>query len=121
VIKDNDVRSSAAGGMSFNPNTLHDSLIKGNTSSANGFSGMTLGTGNTGNVIRDNEADDNPRSGIIVRAGATGNTLVGNSMHGNGAFDPLNFFDARDDNSPLNTWIRTDCDTDVPVGLICGR
>lgn len=103
VILDNDVRSSAAGGMTFNPNTLQDSLIKGNTSSANGFSGITLGTGNTGNVIRDNETDDNPRAGIIVRAGATGNALVRNTMHGNGAFDPLNFFDARDDNTPLNT------------------
>jgi parallel beta-helix repeat protein len=121
ILNDNDVRSSGASGISFNPDTLEDSLVKNNTSSANGSFGITLGVGNTGNVIRDNEADDNPRSGIIVRAGATGNTLVGNSMHGNGAFDPLNFFDARDDNSPLNTWIRTDCDTDVPVGLICGR
>jgi len=91
------------------------------SASANGFSGITLGTGNTGNVIRDNEADNNQRAGIIVRAGATGNTLTRNSMHHNGAFDPLNFFDARDDNTPLNTWTRNDCTTDFPAGALCSN
>lgn len=120
VIKDNDVRASTGGGMSFNPTTLVDSLIKGNTSSGNAFSGIALATGNTGNELRDNQVDSNARSGIMLNAGATGNTLVGNTMHGNGTSNPLTFFDARDNNSPLNTWRDNHCDSDFPAGLICG-
>jgi hypothetical protein len=28
--------------------------------------------------------------------------------------------DARDLNTPLNTWINNDCETDSPAGAICG-
>jgi nitrous oxidase accessory protein NosD len=119
-IKNNDVSSSTGSGINFAPNTLQDSLITGNTSSASAASGINLGAGNTGNAFRANEIDNNLRTGIMVRAGATGNTFARNSMDGNGTLDPLSFFDARDDNTPLNTWVGNDCATDFPAGALCG-
>jgi hypothetical protein len=44
-----------------------------------------------------------------------------NSMHGNGGTPaPLPGADARDFNTPINVWIGNDCDSDIPVGTICG-
>jgi hypothetical protein len=32
----------------------------------------------------------------------------------------LLFFDARDNNDPINVWMGNDCDTDYPARAICG-
>jgi hypothetical protein len=41
-------------------------------------------------------------------------------MHGNGTFNPLVFFEARDSNPRINVWTHNDCDTNFPTGAICG-
>jgi parallel beta-helix repeat protein len=104
-----------------------DSTFQANSSSANGFHGFLLTAGSTGNDLLNNVADANGASGIYVTPNAGGNTFTDNSMHGNGwnpaVLPPLVTapkVDARDDSWPGNKWTNTSCDTDSPVGEICG-
>ena len=108
-----------------------DSLFEGNTLSENGFHGIIVQSGVTGNTFRGNVADGNGGSGIFVSTGVSGNEFIGNSMHGNGwstlIVPPLLTMpkvDARDDSwpantGPANTWTNTSCVTDSPAGKIC--
>jgi Right handed beta helix region len=120
TVVDNDVRSVALSGIFANTGNLTSSVITGNTTSENGGQGINLLPGNTNNLLTENHANNNSRNGILAQRGATGNTFERNSMHGNGTLNPLLFFDARDNNDPINDWFDNDCDTDFPAGAICG-
>jgi Right handed beta helix region len=119
-VVDNDVRSVALTGIVANPGNLAFSVVARNTTSDNGVHGISLFPRNTNNLVLENHANNNMRNGIFAQLGATANTFERNSMHGNGTFNPLLFFDARDNNTPINVWTNNDCDTDFPTGAICG-
>jgi parallel beta-helix repeat protein len=75
----NDVYDNAHSGIwLMNTNT---SLVKGNTSNTNGFDGIELSTGSTGNVLLNNVASSNGWNGIDV--GNPGNTITGNQADTN--------------------------------------
>jgi nitrous oxidase accessory protein NosD len=106
--------------------SLLDSTFVGNTSSQNGFNGILITAGSTGNDFESTTADGNGGNGVFVMAGASSNTFLDNSMHGNGwnpavlaPFMAAPKVDARDDNTPINSWTNTSCDTDYPVDAIC--
>jgi Right handed beta helix region len=119
TVVDNDVRSVALGGIVANTGNLAFSVITRNTTSDNGAQGINLLPRNTNNLVTENQANNNGRNGIFAQLGATANTFEKNSMHGNGTLNPLLFFDARDNNNPINVWIDNDCNTDFPAGAIC--
>ena len=120
TVVDNDVRSVALTGIVANTGNLAFSVITRNTTSENRVHGINLLARNTNNLVTENSADNNGRNGIFAQLGATANRFERNSMHGNGTFNPLLFFDARDNNNPINVWIGNECDTDFPAGAICG-
>ena len=125
-LRGNTVSGNAGSGIGLQRATNDE--ILGNTANGNTLDGIQLQVGSTDNEVRGNTANDNGRSGIRAFPGATGNTFEENSMHGNGwnlnALGPR--VDARDDNPLLedgslqNIWLNNDCDTDFPVGRICG-
>lgn len=77
-----------------------------------GGDGIFVITG-TGNTFFDNHSLDNGHDGLRLSGGSSSNELVNNHLFGNAEFD------ARDDNRPANTWVKTQCDTDFPPGTIC--
>jgi Right handed beta helix region len=119
TVMGNDVRRVALSGIIANTGNLAFSFISGNTTNENGGQGINLFPGNSNNVVSENHADSNRRNGIVAQLGATTNTFERNSMHGNGTLNPLMFFDARDNNNPINVWIDNDCERDSPAGLLC--
>ena len=125
-ILNNTTIGNREAGISVNSGTTSPStassgnVLRGNTIIGNGMSGIFLGSGFTGNEVSYNLANDNGRNGIFASLGATGNRFEHNSMHGNGSVDPAVWFDARDDNWPLNVWTGNECERDFPAGMICG-
>jgi parallel beta-helix repeat protein len=121
LVSENDLRGGTAG-IDATPDSLVRSLISANTASENAGNGIILQTGNTDNTVRGNTADHNGIAGITALTGATPNRFEQNSMHGNEGFPnpPLPGADARDFNTPINAWSGNECDTDIPVGMICG-
>jgi parallel beta-helix repeat protein len=61
-------------------------VVEGNTISDNSEHGVFLFNGADGNTLRDNTVGQNGRHGIYIKTG--GNTIVGNTVTGNGNFDP---------------------------------
>jgi len=124
LVSYNDVRRAAAG-IYARPASLVASVLSDNTTSENRGNGINMFS--TGNVIRDNQSNNNVVAGITAFPGAIGNRFEHNSMHGNGSAPGASFppADARDLNPLLNgtvqnDWIGNDCDTDIPIGMICG-
>jgi parallel beta-helix repeat protein len=116
-----------SGATAILPPAAVRSHFEGNTSNENGFHGFIVLSGSRDNTFVGNRANGNGGNGIYAAAGAYPNTFAQNSMHDNGwnpilvpplMTDPK--VDARDDNTPLNTWIGNRCGTDFPDGAICG-
>ena len=126
-ILNNTTSDNAGSGIGLASGNNNNKLL-GNTANGNTLDGIQLLVGSINNEVRGNTANNNGRSGIHATLGATGNTFKENSMHENGG-NPnpatLPHADARDDNPLLdgalqNEWINNDCDTDFPLGRICG-
>ena len=117
LIKGNTIIGSGAGaGIGIGANGLRNSQILDNTVRGMGAQGIALLAGNTGNTVSGNIVTNNGGDGIQAGVGATGNRFEANTMHDNAGVD------ARDLNTPfpLNVWHANACETDFPVGAICG-
>jgi parallel beta-helix repeat protein len=78
-ISHNLVHDNARTGIWLN--NSDDSVVTANTTELNGFDGIELGLGSTGNLVVGNEASLNGWDGIDV--GDAGNTLTSNNADGN--------------------------------------
>jgi hypothetical protein len=73
------------------------------------------GSNNTNNRFERNHSLRHVRDGIRVGpTGTTGNVFDTNQMADNGEHD------AHDDTRAANVWVNNHCETDFPVGSICG-
>jgi parallel beta-helix repeat protein len=110
-------RAAENGGDGIETDDLARTRVVDNRASGNGDDGIGLdGAGAERNLVRGNTATDNGSSGIQVGAGPTGNRLAGNRATGNGGFDLF------DGNLPacVNAWrgndFLTDNENDGPGG-----
>jgi len=93
------------------PGILVNSLFLRNVTTGNtAGSGISVGAGNSGNVLIANRSTNNLR-GISLN-GAIGTMVAGNLMRDN-------VLDARDLAPGQNTWIGNRCLTDEPAGTLC--
>ena len=126
VVESNIVtgfRTAANGGFGINVNSgsVTGAMILDNVLTGNGMAGLVVNNQNTGNVIRGNIANNNAQFGMRAMVSATDNTFVDNQMTGN-------ITDARDDTDTdlgdgvqlRNTWTGSLCESDIPIGAICG-
>ena len=93
------------------PGNLVKSLIYFNTTDRQAFSGISLAPGSDGNVLIGNTSTANGSSGIALR-GAVGNLVRDNTMKGNGV-DARD--DARDQNTWLANDCVTELTSGAPI------
>ena len=115
VVTDNVGSGNGQSGLVAVPGAnATDVLITDNVFDAN-TTGVLLGAGTVGYLIRGNVAEINRGNGIRLAPGTAGNLLEGNVLLGNTVTD------ARDESGvPLrNTWTGNRCVNDFPAGSIC--
>jgi hypothetical protein len=106
-------------GIGMGSGALRDSWILENAVLGVNGEGIALNAGNTGNLVAGNIVEDSGNNGIRAAAGATGNTFEANQMHRNGRL-VTSAVDARDDARAFNVWHGNACESDLPLGTICG-
>jgi nitrous oxidase accessory protein NosD len=107
--------------------SLTHSQFLGNVTNNNAQRGIRLRGGNEKLTFRGNRAESNGFYGIDAQCGEVSGQLVcpiknlfeANTMLGNG-YSLKGGVDARDQARDGNTWIGNECQTDDPVGTICG-